>query len=754
MDIREILDAFARYTEYDKKSEKTRINKQEYTYRMAGNKMESLIQEYDQTGVLSVLYAKKVFLEIAEEKDFTLKQYLTDPEVREKIKRDAEMYQILEDPSVHEAVAAYIQNLSQLVTQVTGKKLLGDPASDESEKTFIDSVEKVVEDIGKCRVEIYCTSGRKIGTINKFNTRILVFERMGDCVLWMNAQEDGIYLCYINQYGGADGYFAFVIKNNGNLFSINERIPEEFIGEHNQQMARNARWSEDHADMLFPYDAIFSYGKHDMKGYATEYTIHTDKLDFLNLGERVYQPLLIAMLLLKSKWENQEVIGEPLYMSSLIPDNFIGEHPGMDLVVLEKNPIALRNKEFHVEFNKEKLLDGTYNTTYHMINNRASSLWTSLYGEGFEPDYKGLLSTEIPALTDSKNFDGKNFYGEFIGNREKMEREVYRKIRQQLAEYIELKMMEEYDKWGIDRINAYLAERLQKQKDRFLDIICMAALKKEYPEISKAEEKSELEEDLIRYAEFSTEVEPRSMAVVFNDKSDRDGRLLDNVTESRCTQYVTIEFRDWEQLESFIGEELPKIYKGWAVNGKLGSNGNRYLSATDAVGDIESPLCMRQRPNGGYYVPLRTKMSMGFSKVTWRNIYHTWMKKNGYEYLLEEKKLQKKKERLDEKKRLLMVAAIPFEESDLEKSIESSASEYENYEKVYETAKELYDMSKEIYKIGVILDEKRVNHLIIRIPNKNNKSVLQKLDAICCQCHGKIKRWNGWHTEYVIPVKE
>ena len=56
---------------------------------------------------------------------------------RERKRVNEEMYRILGDPKVHEAAAAYIQNLSQLVVQVSGKKLLGCPVSEESEKVFI-----------------------------------------------------------------------------------------------------------------------------------------------------------------------------------------------------------------------------------------------------------------------------------------------------------------------------------------------------------------------------------------------------------------------------------------------------------------------------------------------------------------------------------------------------------------------------------------------------------------------------------------
>ena len=87
MEIREILDAFARYTEYDRKSEKTQISWDDYEYQLAGDKIQNLIGEYDQTGILSVLYAKKILLKMAGKKKFTIEQYLTDQKIQEKIKK-------------------------------------------------------------------------------------------------------------------------------------------------------------------------------------------------------------------------------------------------------------------------------------------------------------------------------------------------------------------------------------------------------------------------------------------------------------------------------------------------------------------------------------------------------------------------------------------------------------------------------------------------------------------------------------------
>lgn len=94
------------------------------------------------------------------------------------------------------------------------------------------------------------------------------------------------------------------------------------------------------------------------------------------------------MLLLKSKWEDREITGEPLYINSLIPDNFISEHPGAEVAILEKNPIAVRNKEFHVEFDKEKLLSGTYNLKYELDEAGFDKQGRSLSSEGWDVQYK------------------------------------------------------------------------------------------------------------------------------------------------------------------------------------------------------------------------------------------------------------------------------------------------------------------------------------------------------------------------------
>lgn len=222
----------------------------------------------------------------------------------------------------------------------------------------------------------------------------------------------------------------------------------------------------------------------------------------------------------------------------------------------------------------------------------------------------------------------------------------------------------------------------------------------------------------------------------------------------RCAQYASMQFQNWKQLEAFIGEKLPPIYQGWDVNGSMGFNGNSYLDVTDAVGSIESPLCMRLRPDGKYYVPLRTKMVMGFSKTTWKSVYQTWMEKNGYEYLLKEKKRREKENRMKEKSQLLMMETIPFEESELGRSVETIASTANNFKQVREKAKELDHLSKEIRVIGSMWNRKEniINQLIIRIPVKNNKKIIHELDEAGFDKQGRSRSSEGWDVQYKVHI--
>ena len=129
-----------------------------------------------------------------------------------------------------------------------------------------------MDNIGKCNEDVYVNSGKPVLQPETVSTKIHVFNYMSECVIRLQTlAKDGAYVCYISNNGTADGYFAIVIKSNGNIFSVNDRIAEVFIGQHGH--SRNGRWAENHKD-IFPYEHAVEFSKYDYLGYAENYSIN------------------------------------------------------------------------------------------------------------------------------------------------------------------------------------------------------------------------------------------------------------------------------------------------------------------------------------------------------------------------------------------------------------------------------------------------------------------------------------------------
>ena len=144
---------------------------------------------------------------------------------------------------------SYIDVAHQTVLKITGMKELGERDLGAEKKVVYDALDVVTSQLGKCYKDVYVNSHRPVEVVRFISTKIQLFNYMADCVLTLqNKAPDGAYICYINNNGTADGYFAIVIKSNGNLFSVNDRVPERYIGQHTR--SRNGRWTEDHKDFF------------------------------------------------------------------------------------------------------------------------------------------------------------------------------------------------------------------------------------------------------------------------------------------------------------------------------------------------------------------------------------------------------------------------------------------------------------------------------------------------------------------------
>lgn len=770
--IKDILDHFARYTNYDPDQKTFNLLSDNYMFHSTGKKIETLLSEYDKSGVLAVMYAKNTFLESLKNKYIYLSKLIpalsvADAEFMEEINEIVSMYNDFESQEYLSAASQYIEDMNKLTEQVCKIKMIGERNIAGEESEFISSVISVIDDLTKIRMDVYHVSGHPVGKIEKFTTKIMIFERMADCILYLEKKPDAIYFCYIRQYNTAEGYFAYVLKSNGNLFSLNDRVAEEFIGQHSN--SRNNRWAEDHADSIFPYNFIFHYDNYDYKGCATKYIIDDTKLDFSSMKSAAYRPILIAMILLRNKWNGAIIEQKPVYLTSMFHDAYIEEHPGTDLMVLNNSEIAVRHENYVCGINPDKILTGEYNKCFRFENN--GNIWVKLYGDGFKPDYSNVLSLRKVVMPVKQDFwmsryayeelikkeENKEaeYYGEFIGTQDIIDREVYRKLRQQLAKYIKDQMQHEFESWGMQKVYNYVNEKLKNKKEKFIEMIFRKKFLDEYPEYSSNlhhGKEGQLSKRTISRLGCIEIKECKKIACGYSAVINRSGQgnietqLYDDETGNGCTIYAILNFNDYIEIESMIEEKLPRIYQGWYKSSDHYYNGNSILNAVDAVGEIKSVL---------YEHRFDPELIVGFSKNTFKHKYYDWMIKNGYSSLLDqlkEAKRQERKNKIEAEKEKKLLLQIPFEKSDVYKKMNDSIWKYENKEEIIKIVKKLYETIPDFKNpsYSSYVGSSRATGLRIDIKVKGNKEKIHELLS-CGWTEGRKRRRDGL---YVTLSKE
>ncbi len=132
--------------------------------------------------------------------------------------------------------------------------------------------------------------------------------------------------------------------------------------------------------------------------------------------------------------KEKELEGNIKKLNSLFEENYLLEHENdkteTSLAILKKNELFVQNNKYVCGLDMEKAItDRGYNEEFDICD--AGLSLASEYGNGFKANVDGILSTIA-----ENNVGGKAFYSEFIGDANRLDKEVYRNIQKQLAEYI------------------------------------------------------------------------------------------------------------------------------------------------------------------------------------------------------------------------------------------------------------------------------------------------------------------------------
>ena len=629
----EILNEWGKYSNYDAEQHQFNLLSVDYQFHRIGETIEKILKEYDPSGMLAVIYTKTKFEQLLKEAKLTYWEAIMQKETYQK---DEKMYRLFLSDEVLQAENDFVGRLNQIYLKITNGKLIGEDDGERSK--FFDCTERVIESIGKCNVDLF-SKGGKIENVQNVSTKLHIFNTLAECLLTIERAPDGMYFCFIRAGETADCFFAFFVKSNGTILSVNDRIDEAYIGQHGN--SRNGRWAEDKADKIFPYDYIFNYSQHDYKGYASKYEIDESKLELYNLGIEIFMPIVIAMLLILLKYSNQDLNMPVHYVDSFLPENRLAIESNSLMVIKDSSLVACHN-QVDLSFDNQKILNGDYAEDFHwqnrmegesyresghFVNN--NQMLVDLWGEGFVFDTCAMFSVNnVKSLVDK---DNDSYVPEFVGTEKRLRLQVYTEARKQLADYIESKM---YDAWmeagKTEGVKEWYQKALLKNKEFLFQLM------KNYEEFvmdKKGEEDAPAWSlpGKLRIC-FTNDTYPSGYYLGRSDILGCDcidwyrSQFLDATNGCRCNIWFVFKPGTWEDLELLTGEEVPKIVKTWTNPNYnyRGYSGNSLLDATDKVDRLVTPFEKRHSLKNdkiqwgdSYY---EFSFAWGFSKSGWNRI--------------------------------------------------------------------------------------------------------------------------------------
>lgn len=628
MTYMDVLEKWAIYSEYDREQTSFNLLSSNYTLHKVGKLIEMLLSEYDNTGMLAVIYAKIQFENLLKETKITVWDVLSNPDT---YKAEKDMYELFNTPIVTDAENEFIGRLNHIYLKITNGKLIGE--DDGQRKQLLDSIERVVESINKCNVDLFAKDG-EVCNVQNVSTKLHIFNTLAECLLAIEKAQDGIYFCFISAGNSADCFFSFFLKSNGTIISVNDRVDEAYIGQHGN--SRNARWTESKVDGIFPYDYIFKYSDHDYKGYATKYEIEEDKLDLYNLGIEVFMPIVISMLLIVLKYSNKEIELPLHYIDSFLPENQL-KIESRELMVIGESSLVVAHNNVDIHFDNSKILSGDYAEEFDFHDKKngnyketgyftnENQLMVELWGDGFVFNPTTIFQTNnVACLMDKEN---ESYIPEFVGTEKRIRLQVYKEARMQLAEYMEDNIYEAWVEYGRTKaIKKWYRQSLLANKEVIYRMLM------EYEEDIDRGDKSKLY-DGWRRSDGSINIyiyrnQDYPSGIISSDiingtrTGEYEWKWLCDVNGCACNTWFVIAPQTWEQLEFLTGQEVPKIVKGWNVNGRP-YYGNTLLDSTDAVAKVGTPFehfnsySSNDRFKDAYY---DFKVAFGFSKRGWNKI--------------------------------------------------------------------------------------------------------------------------------------
>lgn len=427
-DTARILNEWASVLEFNPDQKSFDLGNFSLDIHIAGETMKKLIDMFDDSGEISVLYAKQFYMDYLKHVSIKLFDLFQDDSDDLKIFRN--LYRTMNGVEVESIEQKWFIAVYRILKKL-GIYLIADKFDIS---VLYDAVECITKDITKCNIDVF-GKGAKSKNNEPFiyGTTIRSFNTMAECILDLSSSSNGIYLCYISLNNKPDGYFTYIYKCENTLVSINDRVNESFRGQHNK--SRNNRWMEYKCYNLFPYDIIEYGDDRDYKGYATSMKLSEDAELSLTAQGVDAAKIVITMMMIENfvKYKMDFDDYELSYSDVMLPANrsALFQSNDTEIMVLNRNEIVQYHDSVDFHISKNDVINGLRNNDPIIEKNKYSDF-----------KYSAESSESVKDLFPEFRFDESNILAirdenqaEFIGTYSKMREQAYMDAREEFAAY-------------------------------------------------------------------------------------------------------------------------------------------------------------------------------------------------------------------------------------------------------------------------------------------------------------------------------
>ena len=620
-DTSRILNEWASVLEFNPDQKSFDLGNFSLDIHIAGETIKKLIEKFDESGELSVLYAKHFYMNYL--KHLSIKLFDLFESDSDDLKIYHNLYNTMRSEDVRKIEDRWVVAVSTILNRLRIYLL----ANKFDTSVLYSNISDIVSDITKCNVDVF---GKCDITHSNFIycTTIQIFNTLAECILNLSSSSDGMYLCYISLDGKPDGYFTYIYKCGSTMISINDRVNESYRGQHNK--SRNNRWMEYKGYNIFPYKLIEYGDERDYKGYATSMKLSKDVS--LSLGDQGIDAskIILTMIILQNFIENKMDFDEYelSYSDVLLNANRseLFDSHAAELMVVKNNEVVDYHATVDFKISKDDIILGLDESDPIVSNNKYS-------------DFKHSkdVSEDVKDLCPDFKFDPhelltirENSSKEFIGTYSKMREQAYMEARNDYSRYCRRKIAQEYlDFGGMSSIRDWFESAIRVHIN---DVKNAAVRKYTSGTRNGFDAYSQITDDDFMYSirvdfDDTSYLGPTCDTYLCNrELGDRRWRYTCPITGSAANVWIEFKIRSANDLCQMLGvdlSELPRILQKFKSDRDYHTN--NLLNPHDPLSVVGSPIEdimwnsdemkeVRNELNESKYANHTLRCCIGFSK--------------------------------------------------------------------------------------------------------------------------------------------